>query len=205
MNKNFKKILKYILLSFFAFIALKVLIFELHIFFPKIDPNVQYDIYGQDKYTYFGDARFQVMNWPTDMEKLELIDFASGYMEFVVYEVDKYILVGKTLYVSGDFSKGTATDEYGKDSHFGSVDPSTGQFVYYRSYEEIPNFMTLDTQTGEAQYYTSQEMMSEEEQAIFNTDLRGNSCLKDRTCYEKGVNPPWWEFFTLWWEYRPMI
>ena len=196
MNKHSKKILKISLmvLAFLGFVLLSAYI-NLS---PRVDPNVTYDIYGQDKYTYFGDARFQVMNWATDMNKLELIDFASGHMEFIVYEINKYILVDETLYVSGDFSSGTATDEYGTDSHFGIVNPSTGQFVYFHSYDEIPNFMTLDTQTGEAQYFISLEEMSEEEQAIFDTDFHGNSCLKKRTCYEKGITPYWWEFFVLW-------
>lgn len=198
MSKHSKKVLKISLGLAFLFLLLLKGYSNIS---PKVDPNVQYDIYGQDKYTYFGDARFQVMNWPTDIDKLGLVDYkyndVSG--DITVFELSKYLLKNDSLYISGIFYlNGWMGDKEGNKTLTGTINPNTGDLFFYEDADEIPNYLILNTSTGDAQYFTSLGTMSEEEQAIFNTDLHGKSCLKDRTCYEKGVNPPWWEFFTLW-------
>lgn len=184
MNKHSKKIVKTVGIIALVFLGLVFFrgCFKTYIS-PHVDPNAKYDIYGQDKYTYFGDARFQVMSWATDMNKLQLLDFYGGGFPsfYVIREIDRYILMDNILYVAGDFSSGTTNLE-------------TGDRIYYSSASETPQFMVLNIDNGDAEYYLSLEESPESDKTYFEMDLTGEECLKDRTCYEKGADtkPSWW-------------
>lgn len=188
MNKNLlKKLVKLIVLLCVVFLTLKIIFFETHVLFGDHDPNVKYDIYGQDKYTYFGDGRFQVMHWATDVQKLQLLDFYGGGFPsfYIIREIQRYILIDNILYISGDFSQGT-------------TDLQTGDRVYYSLTSEAPQFMILDIDSGKAKYYLSLDEMSDEDRVIFEMNLKGEYCLKEKTCYQKSLTPPWWTFFLFW-------
>lgn len=201
MNKSSKKKAKYlcllglILLSLF-FWKTTWNYYKTHIDRP-IDPAVKYDIYGQDKYTYFGDGRFQINNWPTDLERLNLTDskYTAGYPDCLTSEIKWYNLVGNNLYVEGTFQTGTGKNNEGVVSYWGGIDPSNGETIMYADQSEIPTYVILNIETGEARYFITLGDMPLDDRSIFEMELTP-TCLEARTCYQEGVivDQSWWDY-----------
>jgi hypothetical protein len=187
MNKLSRKTAKTV--GIIALVLLGVVFFrgclETYIFIEK-DPNLKYEIYDQDKYIHFSDGRFQVWRWPTDMEKLQLMDFK--YDDYLVRYLYWYRLHEDKLYIEGNVERGTGTDAEGNISYWGGVDTSNGKILMYDDQNDLPRFVVLDITSGEAEYYLSLEEIPETDRAVFEMDLTGEDCLKARTCYEVGAD-----------------
>ncbi|QQR54811.1 hypothetical protein IPG41_06550 [Candidatus Peregrinibacteria bacterium] len=140
--------------------------------FIKHDGPSNYDLM-EPFITYFNQGQYQVVPdvfEPFDYSLIRIDNPEEANDNTgLIGNITKYILVENHLYVAGQTSSS-------------------------KEEEAAESYMIINMTTGEINSFSLIKDLSKEDRKIFEMKL-GNTCLVDRTCYEKGVNPTLWNIF----------